>query len=133
VVIRHTEPVKTYSGNTSYKIYREYFDRACLCNEWRTKKAQRLLLAMEGAAAEAVRGLMQPLTRPTNKFGMRWPVVSATNANRKGRCADLMRENSLNMKLLSCSNKPYALSTAKRGRTPIRNLKIRIYNDISLM
>jgi len=59
VVIRHTEPIKPYSGNTSFKNFREYYERACLCNEWRTKteKAQRLLLAMEGAAAEAVRGI----------------------------------------------------------------------------
>jgi len=50
VVIRHTEPVKPYCGNTSYKLYREYFDHLSLCNAWtsKTEKAKRLLLAMEG-------------------------------------------------------------------------------------
>ena len=59
IVIRQTEPVKPYCGNSSYKIYREYFSRLSNINDWQTKteKAQRLLLAMEGAAAEAVRGI----------------------------------------------------------------------------
>jgi len=60
VIVKQPQPVKPYSGQTSYKGFKEYFARLALCNGWTTKveKAQNLLVAMEGAAAEAVRGLM---------------------------------------------------------------------------
>ena len=60
VIVKQPQPVKPYSGQTSYKGFKEYFARLVLCNGWTTKveKAQNLLVAMEGAAAEAVRGLM---------------------------------------------------------------------------
>jgi len=58
VIVRQLQPVKPYSGQTSYKGFKEYFTRLALCNGWSTRveKAQNLLVAMEGAAAEAVRG-----------------------------------------------------------------------------
>jgi len=60
VIVRQPQPVKPYSGQTSYKGFKEYFTRLASCNGWSTQveKAQNLLVAMEGAAAEAVRGLM---------------------------------------------------------------------------
>jgi len=44
---------------TSYKAYKEYFERICVCNELKsqTECARHLLVAMDGAASEAVRGL----------------------------------------------------------------------------
>ena len=43
----------------SWKQYKEYFNRLALCNGWTTnvEKAQNLLVASDGAAAEMVRGL----------------------------------------------------------------------------
>ena len=60
VIVKQPQPVIPYSGQTSYKGFKEYFARLALCNGWTTKveKAQNLLVAMEGAAAEAVRKLM---------------------------------------------------------------------------
>jgi len=57
VVVKQPQPTKSYSGQSSYKKYKEYFTRLAQCNGWTTgvKKAQNLL--MEGAAAEAMRGL----------------------------------------------------------------------------
>ena len=42
-----------------YKQYKEYFERICECNGWNnsTERARHLLVAMDGAACEAVRGL----------------------------------------------------------------------------
>ena len=59
VVVKQPQPTKSYSGQTSYKKYKEYFTRLAQCNGWTTgvEKAQNLLVAMEGAAAEAVHGL----------------------------------------------------------------------------
>jgi len=53
------KPTKLYNGQSSWKSYKEYFTRLALCNGWTTgvEKAQNLLIAMEGAAAETVRGL----------------------------------------------------------------------------
>ena len=60
VIVKQPQPVKPYSGQTSYKGFKEYFIRLALCNGWSSKveKAQNLLVAMEGAAAEAVRGFV---------------------------------------------------------------------------
>jgi len=33
VIIRQPEPVRPYTEQTSYKSYKEYFERICLCNE----------------------------------------------------------------------------------------------------
>ena len=59
VIIRQPESVRPYTGQTSYKSYKEYFERICLCNEWKspTECARHLLVAMDGAATDAVRGL----------------------------------------------------------------------------
>jgi len=59
VVVKQPQTTKPYTGQTSWKSYKEYFTRLALCNGWTTgvEKAQNLLIAMEGAAAETVRGL----------------------------------------------------------------------------
>ena len=59
VVVKQPQPTKTYTGQSSWKQYKEYFTRLALCNGWTTnvEKAQNLLVALEGAAAETVRGL----------------------------------------------------------------------------
>ena len=59
VIIKQPEPVRPYTGQSSYKAYKEYFERICLCNEWKspTECARHLLVAMDGAATDAVRGL----------------------------------------------------------------------------
>jgi len=59
VVVKQPQPTKPYTGQTSWKSYKEYFTRLALCNGWTTgiEKAQNLLIAIVGAAAETVRGL----------------------------------------------------------------------------
>ena len=59
VVVKQPEPVRPYTGTTSYKAYKEYFERICVCTDWKTPTecARHLLVAMDGAASEAVRGL----------------------------------------------------------------------------
>ena len=59
VVVKQPEAVRPYTGTTSYKAYKEYFERICVCNDWKTATecASHLLVAMDGAASEAVRGV----------------------------------------------------------------------------
>jgi len=56
VVVKQPEPVRPYTCTTSYK---EYFERICVCNDWKTPAecARHLLVALDGTASEAVRGL----------------------------------------------------------------------------
>jgi len=60
VVVKQPQPTKSYSGQSLYKKYKEYFTRLAQCNGWTTgvEKAQNLSVAMEVAAAEAMRGLI---------------------------------------------------------------------------
>ena len=59
VVVRSPTIPKPYTGQTSYKAYRQYFERVCVCNNWNTalEKAQHLIVALKLAAAEAVWGV----------------------------------------------------------------------------
>jgi len=59
VVVKQPQPTKPYTGQTSWKQYKECFTRLALCNGWTTyvEKAQNLLVALEGAAVETVRDL----------------------------------------------------------------------------
>jgi len=59
IVVKQSQPTKPYTGQTSRNSYKEYFTSLALCNGWTTgdQKAQNLLIAMEGAATETVRGL----------------------------------------------------------------------------
>jgi len=59
VVVKQPQPTKPYTSQTSWKFYKKYFTRLTLCNGWTTgvENAQNLLIAMEGAATETVRGL----------------------------------------------------------------------------
>ena len=59
VVVKQPQPTKPYTGQRFWKSYKEYFTRLALCNGWTAgvEKAQNLLIAMEGAAAETVREL----------------------------------------------------------------------------
>jgi len=36
VVVKQPQPTKPYTGQTSWKSYKEYFTRLALCNEWTT-------------------------------------------------------------------------------------------------
>jgi len=59
IIVKQPEPVRPYIGQSSYKAYKECFERICLCNECKspTECARHLLVAMDGAATDAVRGL----------------------------------------------------------------------------
>jgi len=56
VIVRPPTAPKSYAGTTSYKAYKEYFERLSICNGWISNlvKAQNLLINLDGATAEAV-------------------------------------------------------------------------------
>jgi len=55
VLIKQFQQPKSYSGATSWKGYREYFERLAAVNGWATpqQKVEQLALALEGPATEA--------------------------------------------------------------------------------
>jgi len=57
-VVKQQQPTQRYNGSTSWKQYKEHFTRLALCNGWTTKvkKAKNILVTLESAAAETVRG-----------------------------------------------------------------------------
>jgi len=59
VVVRQQQQVKPYSGQSSWKIYKEYYERLSRTNEWTTmsEKVQHLALALEGEAAQCLKGI----------------------------------------------------------------------------
>jgi len=65
VLVKQFQPPKLYSGASSWKGYREYFERLATVNGWTTteQKTEQLALALEGLAREVLRDLdtSQPL------------------------------------------------------------------------
>ena len=55
VVVKQPEPVRPYTGTTSFKAHKEYFERICVSNDLKTPTecARHLLVAMDGVASEA--------------------------------------------------------------------------------
>ena len=59
VLIKQFQPPKTYSGASSCKGYREYFEHLATVNGWTTmeQKTEQLALPLEGPASEVLRDL----------------------------------------------------------------------------
>jgi len=59
VLVKQFQPPKPYSGASSWKGYREYFERLAAVNGWPTteQKTEQLALALEGPASEVLRDL----------------------------------------------------------------------------
>jgi len=59
VLIKQFQQPKPYTGASSRKGYREYFERLAAVNGWVTpeQRAEQLALALEGPATEVLRGL----------------------------------------------------------------------------
>ena len=59
VLIKQFQQPKPYTGTSSWKGYREYFERLAAVNGWVTpeQRAEQLALTLEGPATEVLRGL----------------------------------------------------------------------------
>jgi len=59
VLVKQFQPPKPYTGASSWKGYREYFERLAAVNGWTTveQKVEQLALALEGPAIEVLRHL----------------------------------------------------------------------------
>jgi len=59
VLVKQFQPPKPYTVATSWKGYREYFERLATVNGWTTtaQKTEQLALALEGPASEVLRDL----------------------------------------------------------------------------
>ena len=70
VIVKQPEPVRLYMVATLYKVYKEYLERICLCSGWTspTEFARHLLVAMDGAASKAVRGIKAEKDRDLNQI-----------------------------------------------------------------
>ena len=118
MVIKQPEPVRPYTGTTSYKAYKEYFERICVCNEWnsQTECARHLLVAMDGAASEAVRGLK---AEKESDLALIWEALSrrfgfVDEPERAMRRFDVRKQ--LEGETLAMFEQRYACCTRRRGR-----------------
>ena len=59
VLVKQFQPPKPYSGASSWKGYRQYFERLAAVNGWTTteQKTGQLALTLEGPASEVLRDL----------------------------------------------------------------------------
>ena len=121
VVVKQPEPVRPYTGTTSYKAYKEYFERICVCNDWKTptKCARPLLVAMDGAASEAVRGLKAEQDSDLATIWEALARVSASWTSPNVQCVALTCESSWRARPSLFSNRVCGCSIVKHGRRRI--------------
>jgi len=75
VLIKQFQQPKPYSGATSWKGYRKYFERLAAVNGWATpeQKVEQLALALEGPATEVLRDLD---TSQPQAYNMIWEAMA---------------------------------------------------------
>jgi len=75
VLVKQFQPPKPYSGASSWKDYREYFERPATVNGWTTteQKTEQLALALEGPASEVLRDLD---TSQPQAYGLIWEALA---------------------------------------------------------
>ena len=78
IVVKQLTQPKSFNGTTSWKTYKEYYERVCAVNGWSTQqeKAQNLMLALEGSAAEILKDVEDKLLvhQFTKIYGHSWHV-----------------------------------------------------------
>jgi len=75
VLVKQFQPPKPYSGASSWKGYREYFERLAIVNGWTTieQKTEQLALALEGPASEVLRDLD---TSQPHAYSLIWEALA---------------------------------------------------------
>jgi len=90
VLIKQFQPPKPYSGASSWKGYREYFERLATVNGWTTteQKTEQLALALEGPASEVLRDLN---TSQPQAYSLIWEALArrfgSLDGARKAMCS----------------------------------------------
>jgi len=131
VFVKQFQQPKPYTRASSWKCYREYFERLAAVNGWATpeQRAGQLALALEGPATEVLRGL--DISQP-QAYNAIWEAL----ARRFGRlmalerpCAALIRGARKTMKQSRTSNRPYVLCIGRLGLRPPLNRGMRYLSD----
>jgi len=73
--VKQFQPPKPYSGASSWKGYRAYFERLAAVNGWTTmeQKTEQLALALEGPASEVLRDLN---TSQPQAYSLVWAALA---------------------------------------------------------
>jgi len=111
VLVKQFQPPKPYSGASSWKGYREYFERLATVNGWTAieQKAEQLALALEGPASEVLRDLD---TSQPQAYSLIWEALarrfgSPDGAREAMRRFDFRRQEDNEIQILSKPFVPY--------------------------
>ena len=77
MVVKQSEPVRLYTGANSYKACMEYFERICVCDDWKSPRSAPVtfwLLWMVPPPKLYV-GLRPRRTPTLHTFGKPWPPL----------------------------------------------------------
>jgi len=79
IVVRQLQAVRPYNGTTSWKSFRDHFNRVTKVNSWTTNDEliQHLTLSLEGAAAEILRDFVTAFTDLWAKLQHRFGEVDS--------------------------------------------------------
>jgi len=125
VVVKQLTQPKPFNGTSSWKAYKEYFERVCAVNGWSThqEKAQNLMLALEGSAAEILKDVEDSSpsvytdiwTQLARRFGMTDGPREAmrTFDNRRQQDSESVQEFEQSLRVLYRDAWPKATATQR--------------------
>jgi len=120
--VKQFQPPKPYSGASSRKGYREYFERLAAVNGWTTaeQKTEPLALALEDPAGEVLRDLD---TSQPQAYNLIWKALArrlgSLDGAREGMRRFDFRRQDENESILT-SSRPFAHCTVRLGLLPPR-------------
>jgi len=115
VLVKQFQPPKPYSGTSSWKGYREYFERLATVNGWTTteQKTEQLALALEGPASEVLRDLD---TSQPQAYSLIWEALARRFGSLDGAQEAMRRFDSRRQEERShISSKPCVLYIERLG------------------
>jgi len=116
VLIKQFQQPKPYSGSSSWKGYREYFERLAAVNGWATatQKVEQLALALEGPATDVLRDLD---TSQPQAYNIIWEALARSMALER-QCAALTFGARKTVKPSQTLSRPSVLCIERLGLLP---------------
>ena len=125
VLAKQFQPPKPYSGASSWKGYREYFDRLTAVNGWTTmeQKTEQVALALECPASELLRDLD---TSQPQAYSLIWEALARRFGSLDGARVAMRRFDSRRQEENETLNKPSVPYTARLGLPPLQNSEMQL-------
>jgi len=118
VVVRQLQTVRPYNGTTSWKLFRDHFNRVAKVNGWTSNDdlIQHLTPSLEGAAAEILCDFDDTASTALTDLWRGWSIILVKSIAVARRCASLIYDDSPTPSHCWSSSRHFGSCIKKPGR-----------------